>query len=187
VGIIVLLLLHRRFALAIKSFVVLIPVIVCCWLALPQESKDYAVDFSHSASNIEARYQSADYALKLFDQSPVWGNGVGLRKTYDATNVILSTLAETGVAGLVAFLSIFIAMFWMVIRTCRTADPKSHVFSIAAIAGALMAAKFAHGCVDHYWSRVMLPVWAAAGMGVYSYNRVRTLGRQKAAVAIGRQ
>jgi hypothetical protein len=33
-----------------------------------------------------------------------------------------------------------------------------------------MAAKFAHGCVDHYWSRVMLPVWAMAGTAIWCYN-----------------
>ncbi len=40
--------------------------------------------------------------------------GVGLRKDYDATNVLLMTLAETGVLGVVAFLLIHAAFFRMI-------------------------------------------------------------------------
>jgi len=170
VGILVLLSLHGQFRLALKTVFILTPIVICCWLLLPQQSVDYAVNFSSSAYNIRARYESVAFAMDFFRQSPMLGAGVGLRKMYDATNVIMSTLAETGLVGLVAFLSIFVAMFRMAWKTCRATDPRSPIFTLSAIGAALMAAKFAHGCVDHYWSRVMLPVWAMAGAAVWSFN-----------------
>jgi hypothetical protein len=173
VGSAVILILRGRVGLAIRALLVSIPVFACCWFLLPEQSKDYAVDFGPDARNIQARYRSLSYAYDLFKQNPVIGMGVGLRKTYDATNVVMSTLAETGISGLVAFLSIFGMFFWMVWKTRQSMDPKHPLFSLLVIGAGLMAAKFAHGLVDHYWSRVMLPVWSSAGMAVFCYNSAR--------------
>ncbi len=185
VGVLVLLLLRRQTKLAIRSLIVMSPAIVVCWALLPKASREYAVDFGPGARNIEARYTSLYYAWDLFRDHPILGVGVGLRKTYDATNLVLATMAETGVLGIVTFTAVFVAFGWMVMRTRRRLSTTDPAFSLVAIGAALMAGKLAHGCVDHYWSRVMLPVWAAAGMAVFAYNRVR-LGARPANGPVGR-
>ena len=98
-GIAVLLTLRREFAVFFRAGLVLVPVIVIAWQFLPQESRTTATGFERSRGNIEARYQTIEIAREYFHQDPVLGLGVGLRKEFDATNLVWVTLAETGVAG----------------------------------------------------------------------------------------
>ncbi len=171
VGVGVLLALRRQVKLAVQGLLAVVPAVVVCWFLLPSASREYAVDFGHGAANIQARYQSMATAWRLFTDHPIFGVGLAFRKLADATNLVLDTLAETGVPGLVTFAAIFVAFGWMVVKARRRLTPTDPAFSLLAIGAALMAGKVAHGCVDHYWSRVMLPVWAAAGLAVYAYNR----------------
>jgi hypothetical protein len=113
---------------------------------------------------------------------------VGLRKEYDATNVFLLTLAETGVVGMAAFLYLHIAMALMVWRARRFAPRDDMLFTALALGGALVLSKFIHGMVDHYWSRGALMIaWASAGMATHAWfvGRKRWLAarRQRTAPA----
>ena len=110
--------------------------------------------------------------------SPILGVGVGLRKQYDATNVVMSTLAETGVLGLVAFAAIFGTLFWMAWKAQRKVGRDDPNFSLMAAGTAVVFGKLLHGCVDHYWSRGIVPVWAGAGLVVFAYNYARRLPAQ---------
>ena len=165
-GALVILALRRKFQLILRSVLVLVPIIALGWLLLPKESRDYATGFSASEHyNIKLRYESIDYAWSTFVSNPVLGAGVGLRKEYDATNVALLTLAETGALGLIAFFFLHVAVIVMVWKALRRALPQSLSSSILAIALALTLGKFMHGLVDHYWSRGSLTmVWASVGM-----------------------
>jgi O-antigen ligase len=170
-GILVIFAIRRRHRLLLKSLAIMVPAVCLCWFSLPAQSREYAADITASSPNVQARLQSIDYAREQFLSRPLLGVGVGLRKTYDATNVIMSTLAESGVLGLMAFLSIFVAFAYMVFRARRTLKEDDPTFSLLSIGAALATCSFVHGCVDHYWSRGLFPVWACMGLAVYAYNR----------------
>lgn len=175
--------LRQQFKLMLRTALLMVPVLVFCWFLLPVASREYATGFDADRWNIKMRYQSADYAWEQFKSNPWIGVGVGLRKEYDATNVGLSSLAETGVPGLLAFLALHATVFWMCWRACRVTPRQSFAFSILALAFALSFAKLLHGMVDHYWSRGPLTVaWATIGMAVYVIHLQR-VARLRALIA----
>jgi len=171
----VLFLLRRQYTVLARMLVVLVPVIAVGWFFMPQESREYATGFESSRENISARYKSFDFALDNWKENRVYGVGVGLRKQYDATNVAMLTLAESGILGLVALLAIHVAFFRMIWRT-QAAIPRDHaLYSLLAIGAALVTDKLLHGMVDHYWSRgPIMMAWASAGMATAVYYRMRT-------------
>jgi O-antigen ligase len=173
-GMITISLVRRDFKKLIRLALILAPLIAILWAALPDESKQYATGFDSQRANIAARYKSMHLALDMFQQSPVYGLGVGLRKEYDATNIVFATLAETGVIGLAAFLFIHVAFVVTMSRTQMQLTPRDPVYSLPAIGAGLLIGKLCNGMVDHYWSRGALTMaWAAAGMGLSAYWYVR--------------
>jgi cell division protein FtsW (lipid II flippase) len=129
------------------------------------------LDISTSSQSTQARFQSIDISREQFLHSPLIGVGVGFRKVYDSTNLIMSTLAETGVLGLLTFLSIFIAFACMVFRAWQRLKENDPAISLLSIGAALSLSSFVHGCVDHYWNRGLFPVWASMGLAIHAYNR----------------
>lgn len=166
-GLALILVLRKQYSLLWKGTLLLVPVLAISWLALPEESRQYAVDFDPNSYNISARYAMVDFANEQFREDPLLGVGVGLRKQYDATNLVMLTLAETGVLGLMSFASVFLAFGYMVWKARIRIPPAHPFFAFYAIGSALMLSKLMHGMVDHYWSRgaVML-AWAGAGIVV---------------------
>lgn len=169
-GITLLLLLRREFAMLVRLGVFMVPLIAVCWALLPEQSKNYATGFDTENLNIQLRFVSMNFAKSLFETSPVLGVGVGLRKEYDATNVFMLTLAETGLLGMAAFLYLHVAVALMVWRGRRFLRRNDMLFTALALGGALVLSKFIHGMVDHYWSRGALMIaWASAGMATHAY------------------
>jgi hypothetical protein len=151
-----------------------VPLLCVCWYFLPDKSKDYTTGLSAKNENIQMRYNSVEYAKAHFDESPLLGVGVGLRKEYDATNLLWLMLAETGVPGALTFIWLQAAVWKMTYWAQKRIDKKDPLYSPVAIGGALMAGRFIHGMVDHYWSRGAISVaWAGAGMATYGYLIVR--------------
>jgi hypothetical protein len=142
-----------------------VPVVFAVWGVLPEESRAYAVGLDESRYNIRARIVNAEWAREQWLSSPWIGVGAGLRKEYDATNVLWLCLAETGPAGLAAFLGVHARLFlgvWARRAAARGTPPERA--SAVALAGALVLGKFAHGLVDHYWSRgAIMVAWASVG------------------------
>jgi O-antigen ligase len=169
VAVALLLSLRGRVKMALRLCIVLIPIIIIFWMILPEASKDYATDVYIDAHNTQTRLHSLDFAMGFFQSSPVLGVGVGLRKIYDATNVVASTLAETGILGLVTFSSIFLTFFIWAWRKRRAVTPE--LASFLYIGVALTASSLIHGCVDHYWNRGLLVVWASVGMAINATNQ----------------
>lgn len=166
-GLGILLILRRRFHLLLRAGAILALLCVFCWGRLPGEARSYAIGMERDRYNIQTRFESIDYALAQFQQAPLTGVGIGLRKEYDATNVFLLTLAETGIPGLAAFAAIHIAFLSMIWRCRRHLRPGSPEASLAAIGAALLIGKALHGAVDLYWGRGDLMIaWAAAGMTI---------------------
>ena len=165
--------MRRQFSLLARLAIVMIPVLTLGWMALPPESRDYAFDFDPERGNIEARVNNQSQAMDLIQQHPILGNGIGVRKEFDATQLVLFTLAETGVLGLITLTLVFTSFFGMVWRTQKRLARSEFAYSLLAIGGALMLARIGHGMVDHYWARgPTMMGWAAAGMatGVYLYG-----------------
>ena len=171
-GLTLLMLCRRQFGLFMRAACVMIPAILACWFLMPQSQRDYAMHFGGDARNIESRVDTISFFAHEFIRSPVIGVGVGLRKEHDSTNVIMSTLAETGVLGLIAFLAIQVSFFWAVFRAMRWVQRSDPDFSILVVGAALVLCLFCHGTVDHYWSRTQLPVWGMAGAAIaVAYRR----------------
>ena len=170
----VILALRGQIGLALRCTVVMIPLLVIGWHFLPQESREYATGFGQERTNIQLRYESIDYAWKLFVNNPIQGAGMGLRKDYDATNILLLCLAETGVPGLLTFLGLNAAVIFMGLGTLRRVPPQTMASSVLVLAPALIAGKFMHGLVDHYWSRGSLTAaWATVGMAAFVIAETR--------------
>ena len=172
-GMIFITAMRRQFNLLGRLALVMIPVMALGWMMLPPESRSYAFDFNPERGNIEARVDNQDMAMKIIEQNPILGAGIGVRKEFDATQLVLFTLAETGVLGLITLTLVFTSFFGMVWRTQQRLARTEFSYSLLAIGGALMLARIGHGMVDHYWARgPTMMGWAAAGMatGVYLYG-----------------
>jgi hypothetical protein len=185
-GVMLIMVMRRQFALMGRAALLLVPVLALCWSLLPAEQRDYATSVDAKRWNIKMRVQNDNFAQNQFEQSPLYGVGVGLRKQYDATNLWRLTLAETGVAGLAALALVFAAFFRMVWTTQAQLARDHPAFSAVAIGGALMLARLAHGMVDHYWSRGgTMMAWASAGMALNVYFLVRAGGLAQAGSPLG--
>ncbi len=181
VGLFVLCAVRGQYSLLIRATMVMVPLLMVAWMLLPQKSKLYATSFDPSKDyNIKYRYQSVTLAQDNFEKNPVLGVGVGLRKEYDATNIVMLTLAETGVLGLAAFALIHIVLLgtiWKLKKKLKRDDP---LFSFVALSGALILSCLTHGMVDHYWSRgVITTSWASVGMVTYVYYALRRRTREE--------
>ncbi len=147
-----------------------VPVVAVVWSVLPQESREYAFGFDQSRFNIKARMLNTDWALEQWRSNPWLGVGAGLRKEYDATNLVWLTLAETGPVGLAALVGVHarcVLGMWM---RRQERDFCKGSPSPIALAGALVLAKFVHGLVDHYWSRgAIMVAWASVGMAMVHF------------------
>lgn len=153
-----------------QSLIVLVPMVVIFWNLLPAEKREYASSFDMARENISARYHSIDFARQTFENNPIFGVGVGLRKEFDATNVFWVTLAETGVQGLIRFAAIHVLCLLMIAKTQRYVERNDPRFSILVLGGALLFAKVVHGIVDHYWSRgAILVAWGCCGLATSIY------------------
>ncbi len=164
-GCMVILLLRRRFILMARMAAVMLPLLVLLYLFLPHKQQHYAFDFNPNKGSIQPRIQLIHHAINEFENHPVLGVGVGLRKQVDPTNVFLITLAETGVQGLAAFLAIYAVALLTAWNTHKKLSPADPRFTLVALGAALIFGRFAHGMVDEYWLRGSIEwAWCAVGM-----------------------
>lgn len=174
--------MRGEFRLLLRGITVSVVIILICWQLVPKARQQYATDLASDSYNVKSRLVSIQYAMHYFESSPVIGVGVGLRKEYDATNVVVSTLAETGVLGLASFVSVFLVLTWSLWVARRQLAPTDPRFSLLAIGLGLALCQLMHGLVDHYWSRALLVPWASAGTAAWVYSRVSasaSVGRTK--------
>lgn len=165
--------IRREFKSLFRLALILAPVAAICWLSLPQDLQAYSTGVGKDRMNIELRYQSVDIANRYFKESPLYGAGVGLRKEYDATNIVLMVLAETGLAGLFGFALIHVAFFRMVWVTQKRLSIRDPLHPLLCVGAALVLARLTHGMVDHYWTRgVLMTAWASAGITTAAYFAV---------------
>ena len=166
VGLIVVAVLNRRFVFLARVLAIAVPVIAIMWVYLPEDSKEYAAGIdSKQHRNIAARYVSRDVALAAFKHNPLIGVGVSLRKQMDATNLFFVTLGESGVLGLMSFITIqatYIVLVVSLIRVIPRNDPR---YFLLVVSPTLMAVRLAHGQFDHYWVRgATTMAWVSVGV-----------------------
>lgn len=171
-GVFVITMLRRASARMAKVALIFFPLLAVMWNSLPERDQQYAFGFGLNRPNIRARYRSINIAQENFLSNPFLGAGVGFRKDYDATNVMWSTLAESGVVGLLSFAWIYVAFYRLCWRSRRLLPPSDPRFSLLSLGCALMTCKVLHGMVDQYWGRGSITLaWGAAGMTL-AYCRI---------------
>jgi O-antigen ligase len=172
--------LRRQWKALIKITAIGLPVVFLCYMSWSAGVQDYAFKLEPGGHNsIQQRYEHARQFLTQFERNPIIGTGLGWRKMIDSTNIILSTLAETGILGLITFTAIFVVFFrmiWWTHKRVRVDDP---LFSLLTVGAGLMVARLGHGMFDHYWSRgALTAAWAAAGMATLAYLTVKVRERR---------
>jgi len=179
-GLLMVFVFRRKFKFLLWFGLLMVPLIAYCWRFLPQDLREYAVDLDPQAYQINIRLVTLEFVYEKFKESPVYGIGLGFRKEFDAVNVFMSTMAETGIIGLVAFLLVYFVFFRMAWRIRRHLSQKDPLFSIMVIGSSLMMGVLAHGSVDHYWSRGgSMIAWAGAGMAISVYYAIHQRFRTK--------
>jgi O-antigen ligase len=166
VGLIVVAALNRRFVFLTRVLAIAVPVITIMWVYLPEDSKQYAAGIDGKEHrNIAARYVSRDVALTAFKQNPFIGVGVSLRKQMDATNLVFVTLGESGVLGLLSFITIQVTYIVLVVRLIRVIPRNDPRYFLLVVSPTLMAVRLAHGQFDHYWVRgATTMAWVSVGV-----------------------
>lgn len=148
--------------------VLLIPLALFAALSLRDQLN--GTDSGHSSITERARYR--EQAMEAWRASPALGQGMRFFKSgdfelkSDPHNVIVASLSETGVVGLVALLGLIttaVAVLW----------PVRKPLAVAALA--VLVGRFAHGVFDIYWvaATQTLP-WLVVGMAVGDQTPVRT-------------
>lgn len=172
---------RREWKLFLQVSAAIVPIGVIGFFFLDARFQEYVFSTVDTSSHsFGTRRANAEIAMGYFEQNRLIGSGLGLRKTNDATNVVLFTLAETGILGLLAFLSIHIVAVTTALRKRLRIDITSPRFSIVVLSIAILLGRFGHGLVDHYWSRGAITVtWALVGaaMAVPMFRRPQLEGQ----------
>ena len=178
-GILVVLWSHRQLWVAWRVLPYAMPVVLLAFFLLPEDDRNYAFGFEAERWNIKTRLDSLRYAENQFWSSPLVGVGVGLRKQYDATNLVLSTLAETGVIGLLGFAAMVAGLLRMLLRVRLSPRLPPAWMALAGVGAALLISRLVHGMVDHFWSRgPLLLGWVGAGLLAAAWHQDRDLRRR---------
>jgi hypothetical protein len=173
-GLIWIIAMRGEWKLLFRGALLFLPIIALGWSTIPQSEREYATGFGRERWNINERYRSVEFARENWEKNPVLGVGVGLREEYDATNVAWTTLAETGVLGLLAFALVHIVFLYSMRKYLKFVPRDGILYSLIIIGGALMLRQITHGMVDHYWGRGPLAMtWAAVGMAIYASSIAR--------------
>lgn len=162
-GCIILILLTGRVRAAMWAGIISVSVVFAVWGMLPQKATNYATDLNYKTENVQSRLDAMNKTMDNFEASPLIGSGVGLRKYIEPHNVLVLTLGETGIVGLLAFTGLFVAAFWNLYHLWKSAPETSRSVVLCAIA--VFTISFFHGLFDVYWRRgIAFISWGLIGM-----------------------
>jgi O-antigen ligase len=179
-ALVALALMYGRFQLLVRAAIVIVPLVGIMWNYLPKSDQDYAASFDRQKyDNIEVRYSNFEQTLTLIKESPLIGHGISIRKQLDATNLLMVTLAEGGIAGFVLFVVTLGTYFAIVFRVGRNLSHSDPRFFLVAASSALMVSRLGHAQFDHYWVRGASTIaWASVGM-VLAVERSLSVSRRR--------
>ena len=150
-----------------NSLLLMIPLIAILWRFLPTEAANYASNISASSYTIQARFETINIVLSAFRSSPLIGVGIGLRKFAEPHNVLILTLGESGIIGLLGFLGMFGAGFYTFLLAWRKTRDNLANRQLVLIGIAILLLSLVHGCMDVYWRRgIGFLGWASVGLAV---------------------
>lgn len=141
-------------------FLMLVPLALFAFFSIRAQIEQPA----DATSSVTERARYREQALEAWQDSPIFGQGMRFFEqgefslTSDPHNVVVSSLSETGVVGLVALLGL-LAVTGRVLWRLRT--------GLALAALAVVVARFTHGLFDIYWvaGTQALP-WMIVGMAL---------------------
>jgi hypothetical protein len=172
-------LMYGRLQLLIRAAIVIVPLVGIMWNYLPKSDQEYASSFDRQKyDNIDARYNNFEHTSALIRESPFIGHGISIRKQLDATNLVMSSLAEGGIVGFVLFTVALLAYFTIVIRVARKLPHSDPRFFLIASSCAVMISRLGHAQFDHYWVRGASTIaWASVGI-VLAVERSLSVSRR---------
>jgi O-antigen ligase len=175
-GLLLLLLLTRRIRLAIAAAIPAIVALAAVWQFVPEDSQEYATNIGFSAGTVKSRLQVIEYVLEQFQNSPLVGVGIGLRKSAEPHNMLILSLGETGLLGTFGFLLAVAAGFYTCFKRNGDRGQTRYRSAIRTTGAAILLVTLAHGMFDVYWRRgVAAAGWAAVGMAAVASRRSGTL------------
>lgn len=161
-----------------RTLALLVPLIAVLWRLLPAPTAEYASNISTSAYTVQTRLQTIGIVLDSFRSSPWMGVGIGLRKTVEPHNVLILTLGESGIIGLIGFLGMFAGGFYtlaLALRKTRVDLPNRQLVLIGI---SILLLSLVHGCMDVYWRRgIGFLGWAGVGLAVQILSTVPAASR----------
>jgi O-antigen ligase len=167
-GVLFLLLATRNIRAFVLMAVVLVPTVYMVWSHLPDDVIEYASNVSAKSYTINARQGTINECMAKFRSSPVFGVGVGLRKLVEPHNVLILTLAETGIIGLFSFVCLIGSGFYSFFRAARLTKSVPEARQLVIIGASVFLISIVHGMMDVYWRRgVGIMGWASVGMSIY--------------------
>lgn len=156
--------------IAITSLIFIIIVIL---ISLPDNFIDRVFDFDTSSSAY-SRVVIYEDAIDKIRENPILGQGIGnyfIRLGYmnfsqdDPNNVFLLSLVETGVIGLIAFISILIYIYYFSIKNAKMFKNYKDLYMLNLIFISSFTARLIHVQVDVMWVRgTSLFMFAMVGM-----------------------
>ena len=174
------LLLARKGRAFIGLVCAAVPAIFIIWHMLPEKATDYATNFSTESYQIKSRLESIGIAMEAFRAHPFMGAGVGLRKTVEPHNVLILTLGEGGLCGLVAFGIVFGSGFYALINAAASVRKWPEGRTIIVAGSGIFVAALVHGAFDVYWRRgVGFMSWATLGMAVQLLRTEKALRKRR--------
>ncbi len=166
-GLTVILLLTGRVKPALSGAAMLVPVLMVVWSRLPKDKVEYATNVSTDSHTVQQRFGTIAETLDEFRTNPVLGVGIGLERRVEPHNVLILTLGETGIAGVVAFATMVAVGAGTLLaagRRLRAGDP-SYGLIVAGLAS--FAVYHVQTLADVYWRRgVGALSWACVGVAV---------------------
>ena len=165
VALALLLLMLRQLKALVISALVIVPLLFIVWQMLPEKATDYASDVSGNAHTVQTRIQVMNMVLDAYQESPLIGIGVGLRKRMEPHNVLILTLGEEGILGVCCFIGMFAGGFYTFAVAWRWAKADVQARQIIIIGACLLLLSLVAGMMDVYWRRgVGFLGWASVGM-----------------------
>ncbi len=149
------------------SFLLMLPLIAILWHFLPKDAAEYASNVSSSAHTTQTRLETIGIVLNEFRSSPLMGVGIGLRKALEPHNVLILTLGESGIIGLIGFIGMFAGGFYTFYLAWKKVGDNLANKQLILIGTSILLLSILHGCMDVYWRRgIGFLGWASVGLAV---------------------